>query len=378
MQEVEAELRSLNIEFHLLFGESHEKIPVFVTEHKIGGVVTDFSPLRQPQQWIDALKTVLPNEIPIFQVDAHNIVPVWITSDKQEPTASQLRKKITPHLSTYLTKFPPVVCHTISCKTKAKPIDWNTALETVEVDRTVDEVEWAKPGYKFAVELLNSFCEKRLRRYQADRNIPIVDAISNLSPWLHFGQIAPARMILQVTKYKDRFPKDVEKFCDEAIVWRELTENFCFYNPNYDNLQGAEPWAIETLTKHSKDKRKYVYTLKEFDDAKTHDSLWNAAQIQMRRDGKMHCFMRMYWAKMILEWSESPTEALKIAIYLNDRYNLDGRDPNGFGGCMWSICGIHDRPFDERAIYGKIRFMTNEATKRKFDIFAYIKRYSSL
>lgn len=378
LQEVEQELKSLNIQFHLLFGESQQQVPLFVKENNIGGVVTDFSPLRSPRQWVEAVKNALPAEVPFYQVDGHNIVPVWVTSDRQEPTASQLRKKITSHLAVYLTNFPPVIRHPNDTQVKAIPINWDSALEKVDVDRTVDEVEWATPGYRAAIELLNSFCEKRLKLYQADRNNPTVNAISNLSPLLHFGQLAPARMILHVNKFKQRYPKDVEKFCDEAIVWRELTENFCFYNQNYDNMKGAESWAVETLTKHSKDKRKYVYTLKEFDEARTHDNLWNSAQIQMKKEGKMHCFMRMYWAKMILEWSESPEEALKIAIYLNDRYNLDGRDPNGFGGCMWSICGIHDRPFDERPIYGKIRFMTYEATKRKFDIFAYIRRYPNI
>lgn len=192
------------------------------------------------------------------------------------------------------------------------------------------------------------------------------------------GQVSVQRTILEVNKYKTKYPEDVKKFCDEAIIWREMADNFCYYNKNYDNLNSIPKWAINTLNIHRNDKRPYIYTDQEFDLAKTHDPLWNAAQIELRNDGKMHGFMRMYWAKKILEWTQTPEDALRIAIYLNDRYSLDGRDPNGYAGILWCIGGNHDREFDERPIYGKVRFMTYEGCKRKFDIFEYIKRHPSL
>jgi deoxyribodipyrimidine photo-lyase len=166
--------------------------------------------------------------------------------------------------------------------------------------------------------------------------------------------------------------KDAGAFLEELIVRRELSDNFCYYNQNYDNLQSFPAWARSTLEEHARDRREYLYTPEELERAHTHDDLWNAAQLEMVRRGKMHGYMRMYWAKKILEWSPSPAEALHAAIYLNDRYELDGRDPNGYVGAAWSIGGVHDRAWKERAIYGKVRYMSYNGAKRKFDVQAYI------
>jgi deoxyribodipyrimidine photo-lyase len=168
--------------------------------------------------------------------------------------------------------------------------------------------------------------------FNSKRNDPTVNALSNLSPWFHFGQISVQRAILEVQKHKSKYSEGVAAFCEEAIVRRELSDNFCFHNKNYDNFKGLHDWARKTLNDHRKDKRPFLYTEKELDEGKTHDDLWNAAEIQLKREGKMHGFLRMYWAKKILEWTESPEEALRIAIHLNDRYSLDGRDPNGYVG----------------------------------------------
>lgn len=166
-------------------------------------------------------------------------------------------------------------------------------------------------------------------------------------------------------------------YCEEVIIRRELSDNYCYYNINkYNCIDGAPTWAQLTLKEHSKDKRIYLYTLNnEFKYGRTHDDLWNSAQIELYKTGKLHGFMRMYWAKKILEWSESPEQALKNAFYLNDHYALDGNDPNGYVGCMWSICGVHDQGWSEREIFGKIRFMNYQGCKRKFDIQAYIARW---
>jgi len=200
--------------------------------------------------------------------------------------------------------------------------------------------------------------------------------LSNLSPWFHFGQISVARCILEASKSPHTDGRMV--FIEEALVRRELSDNFCYYNENYDNLKGALNWARETLDAHRKDTRNPLYKLETFEKAKTCDDLWNAAQNQLRIEGKMHGYLRMYWAKKILEWSESPEKALEIAIFLNDKYNLDGRDPNGFVGCMWSICGIHDQGWRERPIFGKIRFMNYEGCKRKFDVKSFETKYRKL
>lgn len=375
LEEVAKECESLNINFHMLTGLAKDTIPKFVKTHDIGAVVCDFSPLRVPMKWVEDVHKSLPAEVPLCQVDAHNIVPLWVTSEKQEYAARTIRNKVNGNLGTYLTQFPPVIKHPHKASFKANPIDWVKLLDTIEVDRSVDEVDWATPGYTGGVGMLQSFVEKRLRKFNAKRNDPTDDALSNLSPWFHFGQISVQRCILAVKKYGKGFSEGVAAFCEESIVRRELSDNFCYYNKNYDNLKGAYDWAQKTLNDHRKDKRTYVYSREQMEQARTHDDLWNSAQIQMVKEGKMHGFLRMYWAKKILEWTKTPEEALETAIYLNDRYQLDGRDPNGYVGCMWSIAGIHDQGWREREVFGKIRYMNYEGCKRKFDVAAFVARY---
>jgi deoxyribodipyrimidine photo-lyase len=219
------------------------------------------------------------------------------------------------------------------------------------------------------------------------RNNPTRDAQSNLSPYLHFGQISAQRVALEVLKYLSLPPFAREgteggishaAFLEELIIRRELSDNFCFYNRDYDNFEGFPDWAKKTLNKHRKDRRDYIYTVKQFEHAKTHDDLWNAAQMEMAKRGKMHGYMRMYWAKKILEWTESPEKAMEVAIYLNDQYELDGRDPNGYAGIAWSIGGVHDRAWNERPIFGKIRYMSYNGCKAKFDIKQYINLVQSI
>jgi deoxyribodipyrimidine photo-lyase len=168
--------------------------------------------------------------------------------------------------------------------------------------------------------------------------------------------------------------KGKEAFLEELIVRRELADNFCFFNQQYDSVAGFPPWAQKTLDEHREDSRDYLYTLVQFEQSRTHDDLWNAAQREMVKTGKMHGYLRMYWAKKILEWTSSPEEALKVAIYLNDRYELDGRDPNGYTGIAWSLGGVHDRAWGEHTVFGKIRYMSYNGCKSKFDVAAYIKK----
>jgi deoxyribodipyrimidine photo-lyase len=165
----------------------------------------------------------------------------------------------------------------------------------------------------------------------------------------------------------------MESFLEELIVRRELSDNFCSHTPDYDSFSCFPSWARETLDRHRHDPRQYLYGPEQFEGAATHDPLWNAAQSEMVRTGKMHGYLRMYWAKKILEWSASPEEALETAILLNDRYELDGRDPNGYAGIAWSIGGVHDRPWPERPVYGKIRSMTFQGCRKKFDVDAYVR-----
>ncbi|XP_037313207.2 CPD photolyase [Pungitius pungitius] len=375
LEEVAKECKALDIQFHLLHGSPGDVLADFVAEHSLGAVVTDFSPLREPLRWLEEVKATLPNEIPLIQVDAHNIVPCWVTSPKLEYAARTIRGKITKLLPEFLTEFPLVEKHCCTATTTAKPVDWDKKLASLQVDRAVGDTEWARPGTGGGLAMLESFIDVRLKLFDTKRNDPNSAALSQLSPWIRFGHLSAQRVATQVQSSGKSAGHSVASFIEELVVRRELTDNFCFYNEKYDSIKGAYEWAQKTLKDHAKDKRPYLYTREQLEEAKTHDKLWNGAQYQMVTEGKMHGFLRMYWAKKILEWTSSPEEALSIALYLNDRFSLDGQDPNGFVGCMWSICGIHDQGWKEREVFGKIRYMNYKGCLRKFDVAAFERKY---
>ncbi|XP_034469213.1 deoxyribodipyrimidine photo-lyase isoform X1 [Hippoglossus hippoglossus] len=375
LKEVAEECKALDIQFHLLHGSAGDVLPGFVSDHNLGAVVTDFYPLREPLQWLEDVKEKLPEDILLKQVDAHNIVPCWVASPKQEYAARTIRGKITKLLPDFLTDFPPVEKHPVPATRTAKPIEWEKTLASLPVDREVEVPEWAKPGTKAGMAMLESFIDVRLKLFENKRNDPNVSALSQLSPWIRFGHISAQRVALQVQSSGQKAGQTVASFIEELVVRRELTDNYCYYNKKYDSVEGAYEWAQKTLKDHAKDKRPYLYTREQLEKAKTHDKLWNGAQYQLITEGKMHGFLRMYWAKKILEWTSSPEEALSIALYLNDRYSLDGQDPNGFVGCMWSICGIHDQGWAERPIFGKIRYMNYKGCTRKFDVPQFERKY---
>ncbi|KAL8452200.1 hypothetical protein Emed_001507 [Eimeria media] len=258
-----------------------------------------------------------------------------------------------------------------------------TILNKLTYDKNVQLPKQWIPGTKAAFAALHDFCTKpRLSDY-ASRNNPAVAGQSGLSPWLHFGQLSTQRCVFNVRKLGPGAKLGVaaaamrDSFIEELVVRRELAENFIFYNPKYDKVEGAHQWAQDTLAAHQRDRREHIYTLEEFEAAKTHDELWNAAQLQLVQEAKMHGFLRMYWAKKILEWTRSPESALEISLYLNDKYSLDGTDPNGVVGCMWSIAGVHDQGWGERPVFGKIRFMNLAGCRRKFPVDAFVKRFPS-
>jgi len=220
---------------------------------------------------------------------------------------------------------------------------------------------------------MRNFIANKLKDYDLNRNDPILNGQSNLSPYLHFGQISAQRVALEIINQPiDETSKN--SFLEELIVRRELSDNFCHYNLNYDTTEAFPAWAKKSLENHIYDKREYIYTLEQFANALTHDDLWNAAQLEMVKYGKINGYLRMYWAKKILEWTESPEKAIEIAISLNDKYQLDGRDPNGYTGIAWSIGGLHDRPWNERPVFGKIRYMNYNGCKRKFNVAKYIEK----
>lgn len=374
LREVEAAAREMYIPFHLVLGEPTQQVPKFAKQSEACAVVTDMSPLRVPMAWATKAATGLEKlSIPLIQVDAHNVVPVWEASNKLEYAARTIRNKIESKYSKFLCQFPDVPPNPTSTPLP-KPVDWEKAEASLEIDTSVKEVETYKPGAAAARDTLNRFLAK-LPAYAAGRNDPNQRMLSDLSPYYHFGQISAQRCALEVSKHKAKGREGAAAFLEESIVRRELADNFCYYQPNYDNMKCAYAWARESLEKHASDTRSHIYTVEQFEKCRTHDPLWNAAQKQMMVEGKMHGFLRMYWAKKILEWTSSPSEAMRIAILLNDKYSLDGRDPNGYVGVAWSILGIHDQGWTEREVFGKIRFMNYKGCLRKFDVKRFCAKY---
>ncbi len=372
LKELKSKLKSLQIPFRIELGNPIKIIPGIIDQYNIRTLITDFSPLRIKGKWNQQISKNI--EIPFYEVDAHNIIPVWEASNKKEYAAYTLRKKIKQKLPEYLEEFSEIQPHPYSRKEYDGNCDLDGLLEELKTIKLSYEIKDFIPGESHAKKVLKDFLHNRFNKYSERRNDPNIRGTSNLSPYLHFGQIASQRVVLEAQKIK---PIGTLKggFYDEIIVRKELSDNFCYYEAQYDQFEGFHSWAKESLNQHKEDKRKYIYTQEEFEQAKTHDNAWNAAQLQMIKTGKMHGYMRMYWGKKILEWTRSPEEALKIAIYLNDKYELDGRDPNGYAGIAWCIGGIHDRAWKERNIYGKVRYMSFNGLKRKFNIQEYINTY---
>jgi len=368
--EIEEALAEKKIPFALLRGDPGEAVSDFAEEQSVSAIVTDFSPLATKRSWNERVIQRL--AVPVYEVDAHNIVPSWRASPKQEYSARTFRQKIKRLLPLFCEEFPSLKVHPHPWDLGGR-VDWDRIWRDLDVDRTVPEVNWIFPGAAAAREALQRFLNEKLSSYDRDRNDPNRDGQSNLSPYLHFGMISAARIALEAVR-ADADPKSKAAFLEELVVRRELSDNFCYYNPGYDSFEAFPDWAKKSLNDHRSDPREHLYDQKELERAETHDDLWNAAQREMVLRGKMHGYMRMYWAKKILEWTESPEEAQKIAIYLNDRYELDGRDPNGYAGIAWSIGGVHDRAWGEREIFGNVRYMSRRGAESKFNVGSYVER----
>ena len=364
------ELEKYKIPFHIRRGDAISAIKKYISKANTGYLITDFSPLRVYKNRVAKLVSTI--NIPFEIVDAHNIVPTWVVSEKQEFAAHTLRRKIHLLLDEFMHPIPKIISHPFfDKKNEYEQFKPNAILKNLRIDNSVQEISWLKPGEQNGIKVLQSFIRDRFDISGELRNNPTKNNLSNLSPYIHFGQISAQYIANEINNLEDSDGKN--NFLEQLIVRRELAENFCFYNKNYDSFDGFHAWAKKTLNEHRSDKREYLYSKIEFENANTHDDLWNAAQFEMVEKGKMHGFMRMYWAKKILEWTPDPESALQIAIDLNDKYQLDGRDPNGYTGIAWSIGGIHDRPWFERPVFGKVRFMNYNGCKRKFKINDYIQ-----
>ena len=316
-------------------------------------------------------------DCPLIQVESDVIVPVEEASSKEEYAAATFRPKMNKKLDHFLIPLKPTgpLVHSFSLDFDHFNIDdIGKAISKLRIDRSVQKAKDYHGGHQEARKHLQTFLESKLDRFPELRNDPTLDYLSQMSPYLHFGQISPLFIALKALETKS---PGTEAFLEELIVRRELSMNFVFYNEQYDSYKAVPEWAKKTLGVHQKNKRQYNYTQEELELAKTHDPYWNAAQEEMVIKGKMHGYMRMYWGKKIIEWSKTPEEGFHAALYLNNKYELDGRDPNGFTGVAWCL-GKHDRPWGERPIFGNVRYMNDKGLKRKFDADEYVRMMNKL
>ncbi|GAB6072614.1 deoxyribodipyrimidine photo-lyase [Venenivibrio stagnispumantis] len=338
-------------------------------------IVFDKSYLKTQRNW--RYKVAEKSDVKIFEVETDVIVPIEVVSKDMVPYAYIYRKKLENLFFEFLydyQKLEPKIKTEIDLESLNFEEPQNY-LDILNIDKSISTVEkYYKGGFDEAENRLKDFIERKLSYYKEFRSDPSKDYQSNLSPYLHFGQISSQKIMVEILKHYDFQDENIQSFYNEAVVWRELARNFCYYNSFYNYYEGIPEWAKKTLEEHLSDKREYIYDIDILENAKTHDIYWNAAQKELLITGKMHNYMRMYWAKKLIEWTDHPQKAFDIACYLNDKYELDGRDPNGYAGISWCF-GTHDRPWTERKIFGKIRYMNDKGLERKFDIHKYVKKW---
>jgi len=400
-------LQILRIPLLIALGETESLVTQLAPN--CAAVIMDRGYLREQRVARANIRKHLEDEgIPCFEVETEAIVPVEVVSSKEEYAAATLRPKLLSILPEYLINPTPNTQLQRSLKISTMQnllpekdsryfdelsnleelMDW--ALGELTFDKSVTWGSCFRGGYSEALRRLDTFVSDRLLNYATLHSDPGTDYQSDLSPWLHFGQISALEVTHRILSACGLEPAQVPSlikhkadyygnlascasFLEELIVRRELSMNFCFYNPEYDSYAAIPLWARKTLEEHATDERAYLYSTDIFENAATHDPYWNAAQIEMVKTGKMHNYMRMYWGKKIIEWTLHLEVAFYLMQYLNDRYELDGCDPNSYTGIAWCF-GKHDRPWKTRPIFGSVRYMNAAGLERKFDMQAYLAK----
>jgi deoxyribodipyrimidine photo-lyase len=373
LRETRVRLRQRGVPMIVRRGEPDAVVAAFGRDAAV--VVVDDGYVRIERRWRRSAAAAL--ECPLIEVATNVIVPVEAASAKEDYAAATFRPRIYRRLGDFLKPLRETPLRVPSPDPGLE--SWNIddterALARLDLDRTVGRVSSHRGGTSEAEIRLRAFIGRTLSAYALDRNDPAIDGLSGLSPYLHFGQISPLAAALAVK----RAPAEGQAaFLEELIVRRELSFNFVRYNRAYDRFGGLPAWCRTTLLEHARDPRPAVYARAALERGATHDPYWNAAQREMVLTGKMHGYMRMYWGKKILEWSASPRLAYRTALALNNAYELDGRDPNGFAGVAWTF-GKHDRPWGRRPVFGTVRSMTAAGLRRKFDADAYVRKIDAL
>jgi deoxyribodipyrimidine photo-lyase len=375
--DVAAELQHRGIQFVLRQGDPADV--ALTLGRKAAMIVCDRGYLRHQKQWRTQVAENARRRV--VQVESDVVVPANTVTDKREYAARTIRPKIHRALDRYLVPSPDLKPETFSNGVTVDTglsHDPKKLLSRLSVDRSVPEVTpHFKGGTKAAQERLAHFMTRILPGYEQDRNEPHLGASSTLSPYLHFGQISPLQIVLAAKEAAAENPASVDAFIEELLVRRELSINFVLFSPNYDSYETLPDWTKLTLEAHAGDLRPHVYSEEKLEAANTHDPYWNAAMNEMRITGYMHNYMRMYWGKKILQWRRSPEQAYRTLLKLNNKYFLDGRDPNSYSGAAW-IFGLHDRPWKERSIFGKVRYMAAGGLERKFKIGKYVEKIAGL
>ncbi|MGO9437600.1 MAG: deoxyribodipyrimidine photo-lyase [Terracidiphilus sp.] len=352
-------------------------LEAFLEEVQAALLIGDENPCREPERWRRVLAKRL--KLPFWTVDADVVVPSRVFG-----RAFFLLHHFRPHLKAELPKYlvawqkiKPLHSWKPRRPIASFPLDRDITEGFTKLDRSVKPVDTFAGGTHAALRRLKLFVERDLAAYEKARNHPEAKGTSRLSPYLHFGNIGPlsiARAVEEAVRKGNASASVRDRFLDQVIGWRELSVLFVRHTPDYDNWACAEPWAHKTLVEHAGDPRPARYSFEQLDRAETGDELWNAAQREMVDTGWMHNYLRMYWAKKILEWAPDPACAFEWAVKLNDKYELDGRDPNGYAGIAWAIVGKHDRPWFDRPVFGLVRPMSGRSIAKKFDAKTYIRR----
>ncbi len=342
-------------------------------------VICDRGYLRHQRQWRQELAEQAACRV--LQVEGEVVVPTHVVSTKAEYAARTIRPKIQRRVMDYLFDCPALDLEHPAREPDQDCLDVEhpePLLTQLGIDEDVGPVSrFFRGGTSRAKQLFSDFLESSFAHYSSNRNQPQTDDVSHMGMYLHFGQISPVWLALEVQKLEAGLSEQKAAFLEELIVRRELAMNFTEFTPDYDAYSCIPAWAAASLDTHRQDSRYPCYTPQQMEAAETDDPYWNAAMEEMKLTGYMHNYMRMYWGKQILKWSADPREAHALTLRLNNKYFLDGRDPNSYAGAAW-IYGVHDRGWPERPVFGKVRSMTAGGLERKCDIQGYVRKVEDL